>query len=264
MIYDGKLFMESLPVRIISLAPSITEILFALGLDEEIIGVTEFCDYPSQARLKEKVGGFLEVDVERIKALHPDLILAYGESQESLLRELEGEGKAVWVMNARTVDEVLESINEVGALVGRPSAAHNLTLSLTKRLDEVKRRVSTIPDKAKPRVLRILDYRSLIIAGPGSVQYDAIAIAGGKNIALSNSPAYPCITIETLKNYDPEVVITCELQLNEAVDMLKEYRKKTGIDNIRICSIPHGIVCRPGPRVVELVEMLSKSLGFRR
>jgi len=251
---------NSAPQRIISLAPSNTEILFSLGLDTEIVGVTELCDYPPQAKLKEKIGGFLEPQTQRIKAVQPDIILAYGGIHEPQVKELEREGQTVWVANPKTVEEVFESIEDIGALTGKASVARELILSLRRKVGKIRRRIGTIPYEARPRVLRAMNYEPLIIAGPGSVQYDAIDIAGGKNISLSNSPPFPSISLEVLRDYDPEVIITCDWKKREVVEGLKGWEDIAAIKNAQVYSLPCGISCRPGPRVVELVERIAEFL----
>ena len=252
--------VNRLPQRIVSLAPSNTEILFALGLDAEVVGVTELCDYPPQARLKEKIGGFLEPQIQRIKALQPDIILAYGDIHEPQVKELEREGQTIWVANPKTVKEVFENIEEIGMLTGRVSFAQDLTLSLRRRVGKVERKIDTVPCKTRSRVLRVMSYEPLIIAGSGSVQYDAIALSGGENISLPDSSAFPSIALETLRDYDPEVIITCDWKKGEVVEGLKGWGDMAAIRNARIYSLPCGISCRPGPRVVELVERIAKFL----
>ena len=118
----------------------------------------------------------------------------------------------------------------------------------------------TIPYEARPRVLRIMSYEPLIVAGPGSVQYDAIDIAGGENISLSNSPPFPSISLEVLRDYDPEVIITCDWKKREVVEGLKGWEDIAAIKNAQVYSLPCGISCRPGPRVVELVERIAEFL----
>jgi len=146
-----ELTISKPPQRVVSMAPSNIEILFSLGLDAEIVGVTEFCDYPPQAKLKEKIGGFLQPQVQRIKTLQPDIILAYSGIHEPQVKKLEKEGQTVWVANPKTVDEVFESIEKIGRLTNRASFAQELTLSLRRRVAEVTRIVDTIPYEARPR-----------------------------------------------------------------------------------------------------------------
>ncbi len=249
--------MNRRPLRIVSLAPSNTEILFALDLEKEIVGVTELCNYPPQAMLREKVGGFLEPQVHMVKALHPDAVLACEGIHDPVVKELRQEGLTVWVINPKTVEEVFESIDKIGILTDKASFAQELTFSLRGRVEGIKQKVGVIPGEERPRTLRAMSYNPLIIAGPGSVQYDAIAVAGGKNMSLPNLPAFPSITQEALRDFDPEVIITCDWKREEVAEGLKKWQGIAAIRSNRVHSLPCGISCRPGPRVVELVEKIA-------
>src|SRR6185369_17944596 len=151
------------PQRIVSLAPSITETLFAIGLGDRVVGVTSYCDYPPEATAKEKVGDTLRPSVERIVALRADLVVASTASQlEQFIRKLDELGIAVYVSNPRKVADVIETIERLGALTGADERASELSDKLQKRLAEIDLRVQAAP---RPRVLIILSAEPLITAG---------------------------------------------------------------------------------------------------
>jgi iron complex transport system substrate-binding protein len=169
------------PQRIVSLAPSITETLFALGLSDRIVGVTSYCDYPPEATAKEKVGDTLRPGIERIVALRADLVIASTASQlQQFVYNLDEVRIPVYVSDPRGVDAVLDSITRIGELTGATTRARELTTSLRGRVESVRSRLS---GAEKPRVLCILGSAPLITIGAQSYITDVIHQAGGSSIS---------------------------------------------------------------------------------
>ncbi|HEX4948203.1 MAG TPA: ABC transporter substrate-binding protein, partial [Blastocatellia bacterium] len=173
--------MPSAPQRIISLAPSITEILFALKLGERVVGVTSYCDFPPEAQAKEKVGDTLKPNLERLIALKPDLVLISTASQlEKITQRLDQFGIPVFVTNPKSVAGVLASIRKIGELTGAEQPAEALTAEMQTRIAAVQRQSANQP---APRVLYILQLSPLITAGKNTFINDLITQAGGHSIS---------------------------------------------------------------------------------
>ena len=169
--------LKGLPTRIVSLAPSNTEVLYALGLGDRVVGVTEYCDYPPEAKQKPKIGGFANIDLEKVIGLDPDLVLATSIHAKTVVSELEKRGITVVVVEPKNVDDVLAKIAFVGKLTGTSENANKLTTQLKSRIDAVTGKVATA--KTKPRVFYEID-KTLFTPGPGSFIDDMITKAGGR------------------------------------------------------------------------------------
>ncbi|MGH9799264.1 MAG: ABC transporter substrate-binding protein, partial [Blastocatellia bacterium] len=183
------------PQRIISLAPSVTETLFALGLGDRIAGVTAYCDFPEAAKSKEKVGDTLNPNPERLIALKPDLVVITTSSQlEKLTRQLGELNIPVYVTNPRSVSEVVTSIRNLGNATGASVEAEKIAGQMEARISEVETRVAALP---KPRVLYVLQAAPLITAGRNTFINDLVERAGGQSISNTESADYPQLSRET-------------------------------------------------------------------
>jgi len=198
--------IEKIPEKIISLAPGNTEILYALGLEDRLVGVTEYCDYPEAAKEKPKIGGFSTVDIERVVAIQPDLILAANIHKKEVIPRLEGLGFTVLALDPKTLDEVLEAINLIGQFAGKTEAATQLTAEMENRAKAVTDKTSALPEAQRPRVFYILWYDPLTTVASSTRIHDLIVKAGGKNIAGGLS-GYPDISLEAVISMNPQVII---------------------------------------------------------
>jgi iron complex transport system substrate-binding protein len=177
--YGANVTIHAPPDRIVSLAPSNTEILFAIGLGEKVVGVTDYDDYPSEATQKEKIGGFTTVNIEKVISLQPDLILATGGVQIDIVQRLRELDLAVVVVDAKTVNDVLENIKLIGRLTDNENEALSLAIGMERRIDAVKK---IEPSKSKPRTMYVVWGDPLMVAGPDAFANDLIDLAGGENI----------------------------------------------------------------------------------
>jgi len=248
------------PKAIVSLAPSITEILFALGLGDKVAGVTEFCNYPPEAQAKPKVGGYADVNIEKLLSLNPDLVLVSSIHMSQVLPELEKLGLTAAVIDAHDIPQVLESIMLVGKMAGKEKEAEALVAEMQKRIDAVARAVE---GRKKPRVFWELS-SDLWTVGPGSFVHDIIVRAGGENIATGQP--YLQITSEAIISADPEVIILADHPYGEdagTVSRRPGWDKITAVKEGRIIELTQeqvDIVSRPGPRVVDALELVAKIL----
>ena len=242
------------PQRIVSLAPSITETLFALGLGDRIVGVTTYCDYPPEATAKEKVGDTLRPSVEKIVALRADLVIASTASQlEQFVRKLDELGIAVYVSNPRKVAVVADTVARIGMLTGATERARDLSDQLQKRLADIDARVRAAP---RPRVLIILSTEPLITAGGGTFVNDLIEHAGGSSIAAGETAEYPQYSLETAVASRPEVIF---LQAQDA--RLPERLKETPAARAgRVFHVDDNLMLRPGPRILDGLEQVAAEI----
>src|SRR6185295_11826373 len=191
--------------RIVSLAPSITETLFALGLDQEIVGVTMFCDYPPQAKTKPKVGSLLTPNMETLIAMKPDLVIAVKDvNKTELAGELDRLGIPLYISDPSTVSRILEEIRIIGRIVGKEKNGNMLAQTMKDRIDSMEGKVRGRP---RPGVLYVLWGEPLMTVGPGSYIEELIRISGGKGIVPQGRPPYTQLSMEEVLAKDPEVVI---------------------------------------------------------
>jgi iron complex transport system substrate-binding protein len=252
------------PRRIVSLAPNLTETLFALGLGERVVGVTSYCDYPAEARAKEKVGDTLRPNLERLIALKPDLVLITTSSQlESLTRQLGQLGTPIYVTNPRTVVGVVESIRKLGEVTGAGARAEEIAAAMERRVDEVRRQVAGRPE---PRVLYVLQNSPLITAGRGTFISDLIRLAGGKSISGEEAADYPQFSRETVIARAPEVIIIPASHGTELVNedaVRREFAATPAVRENRVARVNPDVIDRPGPRIVEGLEAVARALHPR-
>ena len=239
------------PQRIVSLAPSITETLFALGLGDRVVGVTSYCDYPPEAAEKEKLGDTLRPSIEKIVALKADLVIASTSSQlEQFVLYLDQVGVPIYVSNPRDLDGVLESISKIGEVTGAAAAARDLVGRLRERIEAVESRLA---GAERPRVFFILSNEPLITAGGGSFINGLITSAGGRSISAEVEADYPQYSLETAVAEKPEVIF---FQSGEA--RLPDRLKQTPAGRAdRVFHINDDLLLRPGPRIVDGFEQMA-------
>ena len=241
------------PQRIISLAPSNTEILFALGLGDKVVGVTDWCDYPPEALDKEKVGGYDTPDIEKIAALTPDLILvAYGTPID-VINTLEGLGLTVFGIKSTDLDDVLNDIRTVGEITDNEVEAQALTSEMESRIKAVTDETSELEER--PRVFYIVWHDPLWTAGSETFIHELIEKGGGVNIC-QNITGYTIISIEEVVARNPEVIITSEWSLEWAQNETLLQGTNASQEG-RIYQGDDDLVQRPGPRLVEGLEWFA-------
>jgi len=260
----GKEFVFiEMPRRIVSLVPTQTELLYSLGLEQEVVGVTTFCDYPEPAKQKEKVGGFAEFDVDRIAALKPDLILSFGTVQREVIDELEKRGLKVFWVYPHTLNEILDSFERVGTITGRKQEAKKLRGSVEKELNALRAALDTIPDQKRPTVFRVMGIDPPATIGAESFQSDVFYLAGGKNAFADVKKDYFQVDPRELLRRNPDLVVICGDDEAELRRKLKEnpvFKDLTAVKNDAILVIPCDLICRPGPRVAETAGKIARAL----
>jgi iron complex transport system substrate-binding protein len=241
------------PQRIVSLAPSNTEILFALGLGDRVVGVTDYCDYPPEVLNKTKVGGYANPDIEKIVALNPDLILAgYGNPIE-VVYTLAGLGLTVFGIKTTDLDDLLNDIRRVGEITDKEVEAQALTSAMESRIQAVTNQTEEL--EQRPRVFYIVWHDPLWTAGSGTFINELIEKAGGVNI-FGNVTGYPMVSIEDVLARDPEIIITSEWSYDWAKNAT-ELASTNASQTERIYTLDDDLVQRPGPRLVEGLEWFA-------
>jgi iron complex transport system substrate-binding protein len=251
--------LPALPERIISLVPSVTELIFALGAEDRLVGVTDYCDFPPEARRKPSVGGMVVPSLETIVVLRPDLVVATdsGNRQETFgqLRRL---GIPVYLVRANRFGEVLEVASRIGELTGRESAVAALTASLRARVDAVARAVSRRP---RLRVLYVLWPEPLIVPGRDAIVTDLIQLAGGTSITASEPGDYPRFSIEAAVVRAPEVIVLARHGTGTgplARDKWDALTELPAVKAGRVYAVDGNLMHRYGPRVVDGLEHLAR------
>lgn len=257
-----RVTVRAKPQRIVSLAPAMTETLFALGLGDRVVGVTEYCDYPPAARSKPKIGGIVNPSLERILAQQPDLVLGMRLNPKPLLAALIHAGVPAYAADPRNVEQVLETIEAVGALTGQREGAQRLTRSLRARLGAVQRASGT---SARPTVILLYSDQPLWVAGSGTFPDDVIRLAGGRN-AASKVTGYKQYSVEALLAANPDVVFLTSMEGGDDQARLRAFlnrpsmRNLDAVKNRRVYLINADIVDRAAPRIVEGVSQMAQRL----
>jgi iron complex transport system substrate-binding protein len=255
------------PQRIISLAPSTTEILFALGLGDRLVGVTTFCDYPEAAKAKAKIGGMSNPSLEAIVTLKPDLVVMTTDGNPREVEErLRSMKISTYVFTARTLAELPQGIREMGSALGKKEEADALAGDIEAGIEKVRKSSHGSPSSMTKKILYIVWPEPLIVAGPGTIIDDAIELLGEVNIAHRAAATYPKYSIEEVIRQAPDVIL---IGKGSGMDMmavsrgiLKRMSSVPAVKNGAICYLGDGLY-RLGPRVVQGIEELAECLKQR-
>jgi iron complex transport system substrate-binding protein len=247
--------------RVVSLAPSNTEVLFHIGAGDLLVGATRFDEHPPEAAAIPRVGGFADIDVERVLALRPDLVLAAGFHAGGVAPRLRGLGLTVFVVEPRDAAEAIDRVELLGRIVGREARARDAARRLRQRMARVQARVAGA--RGRPRVLYQLS-RDLYSAGPGSFPHDLIVRAGGANIAASAGDRYPRLSEEFVIAADPEVIFVAGHESGVTAAELRARPGWAGIAAVKTGRIvvleDPDLAGRPGPRIVEALEIIARAI----
>jgi len=255
--------IEQIPQRIVSLAPSNTEILFALGLGDRVVGVTEYCNYPEEAEAKPKVGGFSTVDIERVVYLEPDLILATRIHSKTVIPALEELDLTVLALAPSSLDELMSNITLVGKITGQDKIASRLVNDLEERIEAVANKTQNLAPDQRPRVFFLTWHDPLWTRGKDTSVDEIISKAGGQNIAYDLS-GDKTIDLETVLHRDPQVIIAA-VKMGTGEDLPWQYvRTETRLKNTkallnnRVYKIDGDLIHRPSPRLVKALEQVAQ------
>ncbi len=240
--------LEEPPQRIVSLVPAVTETLFALGLGDRVVGVTDFCTFPPEARQKPSVGGYADPSLEAVATRRPDLVfLAADMGSPALLSRLEQLGVKIYVLYPRGLEEAIAGMRAVAAVCGVAEAGERLAKELE---DEIARVERAVAGKPRPRVLFAVMPQPLTVAGPDTLVGDLLAAAGARNVVPPGANRYPTWGIESLLPVDPDfIVLSPHTGLPDPENVLSGWPELTAVREGRIISVDPDWVHRPGPRL---------------
>jgi len=253
-------------MRIISLAPNLTEILFALGMDDEIVGVTKYSTFPPQAKTKTNVGTFWQPDIEAMLALSPTLMInLWFDQQAAVVSRMERAGCKVLTLRIETVEQLHEAILKMGQAVGKESAAEAMGQRLKDKQNEVTQKHADAGNR--PKVLWVIERYPLRVAGRNTFINELIEMAGGVNAIGPTQIQYPPINSEEVIGSMPDVIIEpvmdseqFDRQQSSAAEFYSRYEIVPAVRNGRIHIIDGDLVSRLGPRLDEGVELIAACL----
>ncbi|MFH1441722.1 MAG: cobalamin-binding protein [Candidatus Omnitrophota bacterium] len=260
--YKNQPITESL--RIISLAPSTTEILFALGLEKEIIGISSLCNYPQQTKHKEKIGTFSCPDIEKIIFLKPDLIFCTGLKQSVIAQKLKELKLSVYINAPANIKELFESIREIGSLTNKQKNAEILIQKMQNDIETVNSSIKNIPEESRPKVFVEIWNKPLMAAGKNSFINELITLAGGINIAYDTKKTYSSFNAETVIERKPDCIIIGYMQKETPIKLIAGrfgWENIPAVRNNRIYNdINTDLFLRPGPRLTEGLKQIHARL----
>lgn len=264
--YLEEVTINGYPERIISLAPSNTEIIFALGLGDRVVGVTDYCDYPADAQDKPRVGGYSTVNLEKVVAAKPDLVFAaYGNTQD-LVDRMRSLGLCVVALNPLTLEGVLDNIDLIGTITGSEAEARILRNDLSKRINAVQEK--TVGLEYRPSAAHLVWYDPLWISGGETFQDEVISMAGGRN-AFGDKDAWAVVGFEDFIVADPEFIIVNSGtgMGTSGYDIIYEYvmaeprfQNLKAVKKNQVILIDADIISRGGPRIVDALEEVAEAL----
>lgn len=262
-VVDGagrRVRLPARPVRVVSLAPSVTEILFAVGAGERVVGVTDFCNDPPEARLRPRVGGLIHPDLERIASLHADLAIAttagnYREDAEAIERL----GVPVYTLKSGSLEEILGTILQVGRLVEAESSAERLVSGLRARMARVR---SAAEGRPRARVLFVIEPEPLISPGPGTFVGEALRMAGADLVSGGAASGWNQIDFEQVIALDPDLILATQPHAAWAATLAGSARwrlvRAAREGRVRVVS---DAIQHPGPRLIDGMEEVAEVLS---
>jgi len=258
--------IEKQPQRIVSLAPSNTEIIYALGLEDKLVGTTDYCDYPEAAKSKPRVANYTTPNLEKVVSVKPDLILAEEIQEKTALPAMEKLGLTVIVTKDKTLDDILNDIKLVGQVNGKKEEAAMLVDNLNARIQAVVSKTSTLNTEQRLKVLYVIWHDPIWTMGGNTFVNDLIWKAGGINIFADDFEKSRVVSLESIIQKNPQVIIVSGMATSGDLiyNNIKKETRLEGVDamrNNRICRVSDAnLVERPGPRIVDGLEEVAKLL----
>ncbi|MGE5189408.1 MAG: cobalamin-binding protein [Gemmatimonadota bacterium] len=251
------------PARIVSLAPNLTEIVFLLGRQDRLVGVTRFCNYPDGASRLPKVGGIVDPDVERIVAARPDLVLCTTDGNpKDRVTALEELGIPCFAAAPQDLAGVFRTVERIGTLLGVPGRGRREAASLAARAARVARQAGAGP---VPRVLFAVSTSPVIAAGSGTFLDELVRTAGGKNAAASHAGRYPRLSVEDLVAAAPDVIFVASMAgVERFPPRVTRWTEVPAFRDGAVVTLDGDLVTRPGPRMVAALEEVSRALAAWR
>jgi len=255
-----KVAVPFMPKRIVSLAPNITEMIYFLGLEERLVGVTQFSYFPKEAQKKPKVGVYTGVNIEKVVILNPDLVIATadGNSREDV-EMLEEAGIPVYVVNPRKVHQVLDTIEKLGTICGVHDRARHLVHCLRERVTKV---IKAVRSRERPLILLVINVKPLISVNQSTIHHDIIQLAGGNNMTGDQPITYPTLSIEEVIKRGPDAIIISSMEREGGFEKArKEWLRWPTLPAVkrgRVYLIDSDLIDRSAPRIVTGLEEIAR------
>lgn len=257
-----EIVLQQPAARVIGLAPNLTEMIYAVGGGNTVVGRSLYCDYPPEAQAVESVGDMLTLNYEKILDARPDLVLmTFAGNSYASYRKLKELGINAFALKDSTVDGVIAAIDTVGMLLGRNAEATRLTTQLRRTVDSI-RTIAHAPGTHPVSTFILIDKAPLMSASGGFL-VESIEIAGGENIAKGGTTAYPLYSREELLRRDPEVILvpgTSREIIAEILKLYPEWNNMRAVREGRVYVLPPDVILRPGPRIGHVIGLLYKAL----
>ncbi|NLA74075.1 MAG: cobalamin-binding protein [Deltaproteobacteria bacterium] len=257
---DRVVVIEHNPVRIIPLAPSLTEILYYLGLGDRVAGVTAYSYYPPEALTKPQVGGYHDLNIEKIITLNPDLVIGTKDGNNPGIVDLLEQAKIpTYIVNPRNIVEVIETVRIVGRICGVDARADQLAGGLTKRLERIR---EAVKGKKKPLVFLQINLHPIMSVNKHTFHHDLISIAGGINMTADSGINYPRISIEELLKRKPDVLIISSMDRSGEFEKARQewlnFKSIPAAKERRVHLIDSDLIDRPSPRIIDGIEEMAR------
>ena len=254
---DRVVTIEQVPERIVSLSPGVTEILFALGLGDSVVGVTEYCDYPEEALSKPKVGGYFTTSLEAIVAQNPDVV--FSDGHDPVCGQLDEMEMTMVVLQPKDIDGILRDIELAGEITARQAEAQDLVAGIEERIAAVTDKTALAERPTVFYVIDVTDPSKPWTAGAGSFVDALIELAGGDNIAAAVGE-WAQFSLEVLISADPDIIIV-DASHGEAYvpdfTTLAGWKEMSAVKNGAVHLVDGDLTSRPGPRIVEGLEIMA-------
>lgn len=255
------------PARIVSTAPSNTEILFALGAGPRVVGVTTTCSFPPEAAKIDTIGGFTpkSISIERIVGSRPDLVLTTGRLQQPLTESLRQVRLNVLSYDAKTLEDVIGNVRAIGRATDHDDAADKLAKSLERRLARIRQHFGRLAKADRPKALLLLTEEPLMVAGPKTFAGQLVELAGGRNVFPEVAQQFPRVSEEEIIKRNPDVILIW--QRGGFAERKARLRQRPGWNqlaafrNDRILNIDEDVIYRAGPRLFDGLEQLATMLN---
>ena len=252
--------------RIVSLAPSVTESLFAIGAGGQVVGRTDYCDYPEEVKILPSIGGFSadSISMEAIIALEPDLVIGGSTYQADVIKALQDAGIPAFVSQPSSLEKIMDALSLYGRVTGHEDEAAAVVGGMQSRIDTVKETVSAIPADQRPTVFYEVWHEPLMSANGKTVVGELIDLAGGVNIFADLPNEYPTISVEQIVEVDPQFIIGPsshgDQMTAEVIGAREGWGGLSAVKNKAIYIVDGNMVSRASPRIVEVLDEFAKIL----
>ncbi len=255
-----SILIPARPQRVVALAPSVTEIVFAVGRSDCLTAVTRYSDYPPEAAALPKIGSYIKPDLERILNCNPDLVIAVKDGNPiTLVKRIEGAGIPVYVLDPKGLDSVVASVRKIGAVLNAPDKAGELAAALSARIDRVRNLAASA--KHRPGVFLQIGVSPIVSVGGSTFLDELITAAGGRNLSAGPTP-YPRYSREQVLGMAPEILVITTMAREEVFEKVRKewesWPDMPAVKNGRIYLVNSNLYDRPAPRMVDALEELFR------